>query len=70
MRITTAWIPDPDTGDGPPFLVAAHSWLDEPPSTYIDEVARWNQVRELVIEIDNDAVRALFDPPTVKGEVR
>ena len=69
MKITTAWASDSDEF---PWLVAA---IDEDTAEivgteqYNRAVARVSDVRELVIEVPDEAVRALFDVPEVKGKV-
>ena len=73
LRIHTLWESSEDLDSSPdiPWLVAAadeYTLSDGDPSTY--ETAKAKKARrELIIEIDEDAVRTLFDPKVVKGTV-
>lgn len=75
MKITTAWT---DNGDGDGCtLVSAYAETDFDnwggvPEWHTDLVKKNSQeepVRELVIEIPDEAVTALFHPPAIRGEV-
>lgn len=82
MKITTAWAESEVDGEMP-WLVSAYdeftqdAWGGGVPDFYTEAVrkhgpdaeGRGPNVRELIIEIPEAAVRALFEAPVVEAEV-
>lgn len=72
MKITTAWT---DNGDEGITMVSAYTETDFDvwggvPNFYSDDVKGVSEpIRELVIEIPDDAVRRLFRTSTIAGTV-
>ena len=71
MKIYTLWH-EGDPGDAPWIVDAVDEYTVDnncefPPS--YQEKRKWASVRELVIDVPESAVRALFKTPTVKATV-
>lgn len=72
MKIWTLWRRDENDTDTMPWIVSSYDEYtaeehDGVPYFYANE--RQDGDRELIVEVPDEAVRALFMPPTVKAKV-